>query len=305
VRIWIVVAGFFLAVVLGPFAYFYATLPPALDLTGPMTPESPIGIAYRQGQIAQQRHEYQKAVDIYTDYLARENNANWYARVVFSERAKSYEKLGQLDRAESDFTAAIKLAPSSFAYSAYADRGLFYARHDRNEEALADFKTGASHDPKNGVFAHSEGIMLADRGAYEPAYAKFSEAIQIKPKREYFVDRGSVLSSLGRHSEARADFTQALAMADKYTSAREMAHANLGRGFAELQLGLFQAAIDDFDAVLKAVPRASNAMIWQGEAYEGLGDQNHAISVYQAVLVVDPTNSTALDKLKTLQPAQR
>jgi tetratricopeptide (TPR) repeat protein len=304
-RIWVVVIGLVVAVVFGPFAYVYATMPPRLEIVGPMTPDSPIGVAFREGDIAQRRHEYQKAVDIYTDYLARESNTNWYARVVFRERAASYEKLGQVERAEDDLTSAIKLAPRSFAYSAYADRGLFYARLNRDAEALADFKTGAGYDPKSGVFAYSEGSMLADRGKYELAIEKFGEAIRLEPnKRKYYVDRGSALNYIGRYSEARADFTQALAITDKYAPARDVAMANLGRGFSELELGLFQAAIDDFDVVLKAVPRSSNALAWQGSAYEGIGDRDHAVAAYKAALGIDPKNARALEKLKVLEPAK-
>jgi tetratricopeptide (TPR) repeat protein len=304
-RVWLVTAGVIAAILFGPLAYFYATLPPRLEILGPSTPESPTGVAFIQGSIAQQRHDYQKAVDIYTDYLARESNTNWYARVILEQRAAAYEQLGQIESAEADFTAAIKLAPRSFAYSTYAARGLFYARLNRDADALADFKTGARFDPTSGEFAYSEGLMYQGRGNYPLAVQKFDEAIRLEPKkRKYYMERGSAHNHAGKYDEGRADFTQALALSDKHISDRETVRANLGRGYAELQLGLFQPAIDDFDVVLKVVPRASNALAWQGSAYEGIGDQARAIVAYQAALAIDPDHEHAAKKLKALQPAQ-
>jgi tetratricopeptide (TPR) repeat protein len=304
-RAWLI-AAVVLAVALGQLAYVYAKLPPRLEILGPITPESPIGIAYSTGGAAYRAGNYQKAVDIYTDYLAHESNTNRYAMTIFGERARAYEALKQDDLAEADLTAAIGLAPKSFAYSAYADRGLFYARRKRDLQAEADFKTGAKLDPKNGVFAYSEGLVLSERTNYAMAIEKFDEAVRLEPKeRKYYMERGSALNYLARYGDAQADFTQALAVTnDKYTSARERARANLGRGYAELELGLFQLAIEDFDVVLKAVPRASNALAWQGSAYEGLGDTGRAIAAYRAALAIDPKQARAVEKLKSLQPAQ-
>jgi tetratricopeptide (TPR) repeat protein len=179
---WLIVA-FILAVPLGQLAYFYATLPPRLELLGPTTPESPIGRAFFQGGAAYRARDYQKAVTVYTDYLAHESNTNRYATTILGERARA--------------------------------------------------------------------------------------------------------------------LTNA-----KYTSARDTAFANLGRGYAELQLGLFRQAVDDFDVVLKAVPRASNALAYQGSAYEGMGDIERAIAAYKSALAIDPQQARALEKLQSLQPAQ-
>jgi tetratricopeptide (TPR) repeat protein len=84
---------------------------------------------------------------------------------------------------------------------------------------------------------------------------------------------------------------------------RETGMANLGRGYALLHLDQYQRALDDFEAVLKVVPRSSNALGWRGAAHQGLGKGREAVADYKAALAIDPKNPSALAGLKQLEPA--
>jgi tetratricopeptide (TPR) repeat protein len=110
-RPWLIVAGLVAIFVFGPLSIFYATRPPRMEFIGPITADSPIGIAIKEGGAAQRARKYQKAVDIYTAYLAHESRTNWYAVAMLGERAHSYEKLGQIDRAVAADKAALAIDP--------------------------------------------------------------------------------------------------------------------------------------------------------------------------------------------------
>jgi tetratricopeptide (TPR) repeat protein len=286
-----------------PVAVLWATIPRLPEILPPITPDSAIGIALREGREAKAAHDYPRAIDRYTAFLDTQSKPNWYSSVVLRERASTYETLKQYDHAEADLTAAIKASPIS--HSIYAERGAFYGRRHRDAEALADFMTGAKLDPRSGQYAYTEALLLDERGGRARAIERLDEAIRIEPNvRKYYAERGSAHNYLGMHAEARADYDKALQTPDKYASPRELTRANLGRGYAALQLGLFQQAVDDFDVVLKVVPKASNALAWRGAAHQGLGDVEHAIADYKAALALDPKQSRALDGLKALGPAR-
>ena len=70
-----------------------------------------------------------------------------------------------------------------------------------------------------------------------------------------------------------------------------------------LHLKQYRRAIDDFDAVLKVVPRSSNALGWRGEAYQWLGNGPRAIADHKAAVAIDPKNPNALSGLKQLEPS--
>lgn len=303
-RVWLIIAGLALLVVFGPVAVLWATMPPRLELLPPITADSPIGIVLRDGWAAKAKRDYPRAIEIYTAYLDSQSKPNWYTSVVLRERSAMYEALQQYDRAEADLTAAIKASPIST--SIYAERGAFYGRRQRDTEALADFQTGARLDPRSGKFAFTEAQLREQRGDHTGAIERLNEAIRIEPnKREYYVARGSAHNYVAKYQEARADYDKALSIEDKHASPRDLAHANLGRGYAALRSGLFQSAVEDFTVVLKTVPSSSNALGWRGEAYQGLGDNERALADYKAALAVNPKHEQALRGMKALAPAQQ
>jgi tetratricopeptide (TPR) repeat protein len=303
-RVWLIVAAVFLLATFAPVAVMWATMPTLPELLPPITPDSPIGVVLREGREAKAAHDDKLAIERYTTFLDSQSKPNWYSSVVLRERAAVYEKLEQYDRAEADLTAAIKASPIS--HSIYAERGAFYGRRHRDNDALADFRTGARLDPRSGRYAYTEALLREERSDYEGAIEQLNDAIRIEPNvRKYYAERGSAHNYAAKYADARADYDKALQMADKNASPRDLALANLGRGYASLHLGVFQQAVDDFDVVLKVVSKASNALAWRGKAHQGLGDIEQARADYKAALAIDPKQSSAIEGLKALEPAQQ
>ena len=96
------------------------------------------------------------------------------------------------------------------------------------------------------------------------------------------------------------DYDKAVALEPSFALPRDRAYSNLGRGYALLQLKQYRRAIDDFDEVLKAVPRSSTALAWRGSAHEGLGNRDKAVADYKAALAIDPSSEGAVDGLRAL-----
>jgi tetratricopeptide (TPR) repeat protein len=295
------------AVPLGPWLYtmyFMWTLPAFPKIPYPMTPDSPEGKVLFRVIAAEHAKDYQRAVDILSDYLDHERERGWNTVFFLQQRAGEYEKLEQYDRAEADLTAAINVTP--YAVTSYVKRGEFYMRRRRDKAALADFETGSKRDPHSGLFPFKEGELYAARGEYQRAIERFGEAIRREPnKRNYYYERGSAYNFAHMYPEARTDFDTALSIDNSKISARERVRPKLGRGFAELQIGQYHEAIADFDAVLAVVPRASNALAWRGSARQMLGEKEPAIADFKAALAIDPHHEWAAEKLKELEPAAR
>jgi tetratricopeptide (TPR) repeat protein len=114
----------------------------------------------------------------------------------------------------------------------------------------------------------------------------------------------ALIISPGPYDEAYADYGKALQIGYPIPIPEETARAHLGRGLASLRLGHYQRAIDDFDAVLTVLPRASNTLAWRGYSYQGLGNKAQAMADYKAALATDPNQQWAAEKLKVLEMTQ-
>ena len=280
-----------------------ALLSGAAQMAGPPRPKDPLAPLYQEARDAERARDYQRAVDLYTQALADGERPAKVRQELLRRRASTYEDLRQYERTEADLTAALQIEPVD--PDLYATRGFFLTRRNRTDEALVDFRKGGELDTAGGSYAFGEGRIHEKQGRHELAIERFSEAIRRNPKiANYYRERGSVYNYLGKHREAYADYDKALAIGYPVAIPRETSYSNLGRGYAALQLGEYQRAIDDFDAVLQVVPRASNALAWRGSAYQGLGNRPQAVADYKAALAIDPKNERARDELKVLEASR-
>ena len=254
----------------------------------------------QEARVAEKARDYPRAVELYSQALVIEPGPNAISRDVLRQRAFAYENLKDFARAETDYAAALTIEPVDPEF--YAKRAFYLIRRQRYDEALVDFQTGAKLDPKNSTYALGEGNVYEARGEYKRAIERYSEAIRLDPKiANHYAARGSAYNYADMPKEAYADYDKALQIGYPIPIPRETARLHMGRGYAALQLEQYKAAKDDFDFVLKEVPRASTALAWRGSAHQGLGDRARAIADYKAALAIDPNNKRARDNLKDLE----
>ncbi|WP_192736019.1 tetratricopeptide repeat protein [Bradyrhizobium sp. OAE829] len=255
---------------------------------------------HKRARQAERARDYQRAVDLYTQGLEDVFYGAEVRRNLLRQRAFAYEDLKQYESAEADYNAALQTEPLDPDF--YAKRGFYFYRLGRYDEALTDFRKGGQLVPTDGGFPFGEGEVHGRLGQHEKAAECYTEAIRRNAGvTSYYRERGSAYNSLGKFKEAKIDYDKTLALGYYPIPApRETADANLGRGYASLRLGHYQDAIDDFNAVLKVVPRSSNAHAWRGTAYQRLGKGPEAVAAYKAALTINPKNESALGGLKSL-----
>ncbi|MDF0517732.1 tetratricopeptide repeat protein [Bradyrhizobium yuanmingense] len=312
-RRWIIViAAFILMIVMSAgilrsALHFWHQWRLASLLNGPppsdevLTTDDSLTALNKRARQAKRSHDYQRAVDLYTQGLEESSYGADARRALLRQRAFAYEDLKQYDRAEADYNASLQIEPLDPSF--YAKRGFYLIRRGRYDDALADFRKGGELVPSDGTFPFGEGEVYAELGQHEKSAELYSEAIRRNSQVwRYYRERGSAYNRLGKFKEAKADYDKALALALGYSIPipREAADSNLGRGYASLRLGHYQDAIADFDAVLRVVPRSSTALAWRGTAYQSLGKSNEAVADFKAALAIDPKNANAMDGLKSL-----
>jgi tetratricopeptide (TPR) repeat protein len=265
----------------------------------PLPTDDPLTVLTKKARLAERARDYQAAVDLYTQALEEGSRPTAIRRNLLRQRAFAYEDLHQYDRAEADYNAALQVDPVEPDF--YAKRGFYFIRRGRYDDALADFRKGSELDPKDGGYPYGEGQVYEKLGQHEKAVERFTEAIRRNAKvTTYYRQRGSAYNYLGKYGEALADYDKALARGFIVSLPREEAYSNLGRGYALLQLKQYKRAVDDFDVVLKVVPRSSTALAWRGAAYQGLGNREKAVADYNSALAIDSNSERAIDGLKSL-----
>ncbi len=117
----------------------------------------------------------------------------------------------------NDFAAAIKLDPKSA--HAYVARGKYFqigfSSDDKENQALAEYDKATQVDPNyaEGWFQHAKVLShRADPELLKQAKSDFDRAIALRPKAEYFSDRGTFLMKSPPHDYPAiiADFTSAI-----------------------------------------------------------------------------------------------
>jgi tetratricopeptide (TPR) repeat protein len=270
--------------------------PPSYEV---LPSDDPLTALHKRARQAERAHDYQRAVDLYTQGLDGSSYSATDRRNLLRQRAFVYEDLKQYDRAEADYNAALQIEP--FDPDFYAKRGFYFSRRGRYDDALADFRKGGELVPTDGGFPFGEGEVYGKLGQHEKAAERYTEAIRRNSGvTSYYRERGSAYNHLGKFKEAKADYDKALALGYPIPAPRETADSNLGRGYASWHLGQHQDAINDFTAVLKIMPRSSTAYAWRGAAYQSLGKRPEAVADYKAALAINPKNESALANLKSL-----
>jgi len=89
-------------------------------------------------------------------------------------------------------------------------RGQDYLKRGRYEDALHAFEQSLLHYPDADDYIY-KGMILAQLGRSEEAFATFEHAIELDPNNApAYVHKGSALQYLGRDEDAIAAFGQAI-----------------------------------------------------------------------------------------------
>lgn len=246
--------------------------------------------------IAVASEDYGRAIEIYSDALKQSTTDDERRQVLFL-RASVYDISGQPARAEVDFTSRLGLTPTQA--KDYLDRGLFYLRRNRLDQAMADFEAGARLAPGDATLVVAAGRVLAAKGQFPEAIERYSRAIDLDPANaEGWFGRGEAQVRVKRYREGVADYDKAMELGGLTRGQLRSLHG--GRGYAHLEMKEFQPAVDDFDVSLQILPDNANALRLRGMAFEGLGAIDKAQADYRRALVLQPDNKWLEERLQRM-----
>ena len=135
-------------------------------------------------------------------------------------------------------------------------KGTSLVRHDKFDEAIAEFNKVIAADPKSASAYYNLGFAYDKKGDLAKAILNFTKAIEADPT-----------------------------LTDAYYN----------RGFVYYRKGDFDKAIFDYSKVIESSPDAADAYYGLGLAYSKKGDLDKAISEYTQAIKARPNFALAYD----------
>ena len=118
-----------------------------------------------------------------------------------------------------------------------------------------DFNAAIRLNPQHVEALHTLGRLYLGLGDFERAISLFDSVIRLVPRADSYYNRGTSYRSLGRLTDATADYSQAIRLNPLFVEA----YGN--RGETSMSLGLFEQAITDFDEAIRMNPSGTLASI--------------------------------------------
>lgn len=162
-----------------------------------------------------------------------------------------------------------------------------YALQDY-DGAISDFTQSIALEPSAARALYFRSECKAKIGQYEDAILDMAESIRFQP------DVWSSHANLARFrwwvgdlNGAISDYTEAIRLAP------DDVYNYLQRAFVRSLAGDAAGAREDSERVLEADPANSDALVFRGNYYAGLNEDQAAIAAYEAIIHVDPNYSVA------------
>jgi tetratricopeptide (TPR) repeat protein len=232
-------------------------------------------------QTAQEMAELGKHADAITAYSAAINcnPEHVTARV---GRGLAFQRLGAHTQAVADFDHVIASYPDwPGAFVAFYSRAVSLRALGRNEEAISDCNEAASRNHEHGDTLYLRGIIYMALGNVEAAINDMNAVLGIDPSYwEAYFERAKLNSLQQNWRQAVADFNAAIKHdAAGRLDVRECLYL---RGLAEQSLGDHSAAIADFTQAIELAPENGTAYLRRSWSYREIGEAALAKADIQA-----------------------
>jgi len=179
---------------------------------------NPASDIFTRGISAYQRHEYQQAIEAFTQIVEQGETSAKLRAAAYSNRCLIELELGHNASAIGDCTRGIQLNSSNS--ESYLNRGLAYHHLENYEAAIADYNRLLEQIPDDYRAFYNRGLAQFSLKHYEEAIADYNRSMgvnrEILPASmvEIYNDRGLAYLLLEKYDEAIADFSQAIAEED-------------------------------------------------------------------------------------------
>jgi len=162
-------------------------------------------------------------------------------------------------------------------------RAVALYRMGDGQAAINLFRRASEIAPSFSDAIEAEGEVLDMSGNTAAALAKYEEARRLRQEgRAGAPDRHFVLRQLGAHTAEIVAYTRVL------KSLKKFALPNLARGNAYLADRQPELALDDYERTLKLHPGSLDALALKGEALSAMGKYAAAIEAFDKVIAARP-----------------
>jgi len=140
--------------------------------------------------------------------------------------------------------------------------------------------------PKPARKAFEQAMKLRSEKQYDQSLMKFNRSLELFPSYlQAFAERGHLLLTLGKLSEAMKDFEHALELEGRYGPALR------GSGLGKFQQRKYAEAIQDLKRAADAEPGNATNHYFLGIAAVALDQREQARAALQKALSIDPASS--------------
>jgi tetratricopeptide (TPR) repeat protein len=234
-------------------------------------------------------------------------------------RGSALLDLGRPGEALASFDTAIMLQPHNAEL--HNGRGCALRDLSRHAEALESFDAATGLQPDFAAAVSNRGNVLADLGRIDQALACFDRAIELTadypqargtalrdngPEEASASDRlvtarrldhaaayhnrGTALATIGRFTEALANFETAIALRPDFVEAYN------SKGLALRDLGHPEGALSSFEKAIALKPDFAAAFCNRGDALVDLRRHEEALTNFQQAITLQPDHATLYDR---------
>ncbi len=201
--------------------------------------------------------------------------------LAYGNRAKTYLKINEYDKAINDYKQALYLRPNNYKIMSlladlysdikmYDKANFYYNRSMKQQQKFPNSYIGLGNN------------YLSQRN-FEQSIFYFNKALEFdKTQKIAYNNRGLAYYNLKKYDKALTDYNEAIKLDKLYYEA----YSN--RGIIELETGNYVKAVSDFDKSIKLNPDFYEAYFNRGNAYLNLGDPDKAIADYNIAVKNKP-----------------
>ena len=220
-----------------------------------------------------------EAVPLFNEVLA----INPHHVTAHLNRGVAYARLGQLDRAESDYLETTKLDRSPNGVSAWYNLALLRLRQMRVRDALDCLTDGLRLKPDHQRSRYKRAVVLARIGLDEESATEYRKLLDVAPDHASgLTNLGALLLRLNRPAEAEPILRRATMLKETPT------RAAYNLGVCLLQLDRHADAIPVFQAAVGKDPAHAAASYNLGIACLRSKQDKEAASAFAVACKLDP-----------------
>jgi eukaryotic-like serine/threonine-protein kinase len=232
----------------------------------------------RGDSAAAQRH-FRQAMAEYAALLRIRPDHFWG----YFEWANCQVRLGSPQDALIAFTACTHIRPD--APWPYFNRGTTHLQLKQYDEAAQDFDQALRRDPGYAAAFLNRGLTHALQGQHAAAVTDYDQAVATRadgyPLARF--QRAQSYRALERHREARDDYAAVLRLEP------DRGDCYLGRGFMNLLLKDFDAALDDLREAARLLPKNEMPHYLAGVIHLGRRNYDRALPALERAIELKPT----------------